>query len=195
MSVPNSRAMVRRQGVPTAWWGMAMLIASEATLFFAMIASYYHLRFNSPVWPLPGNPEPKVVGPIVLTAVLVTTSVPMQLAWSSARVGRLVRARLCVVWALVVQAGYLAYQIYDYADQLRATPIQHDAYSSIYYTLLGADHGHVAIGILFTLWLLWKLCFRLTTYRANAALAIAWYWHFVNVATVAVTAVLLSARL
>ena len=33
-----------------------------------------------------------------------------------------------------------------------------------------------------TLWLLAKLARGLTAYRANATLAIAWYWHFVNVA-------------
>jgi cytochrome c oxidase subunit 3 len=189
-----SQALRRREGLPAAWWGMAMVIASEATLFGAMVASYYHLRFNSAVWPTPGNPEPALVAPIVLTAILVSTSVPVQFAWWAAAAGNVARTRVYLLWALVLQAGYLAYQVHDYADQLRRTPISHDAYSSIYYTLLGADHVHVAVGIALELWLLWKLISGLTTYRANAALAIAWYWHFVNLATVVVTAVLLSAR-
>jgi heme/copper-type cytochrome/quinol oxidase subunit 3 len=72
--------------------------------------------------------------------------------------------------------------------------ITRDAYSSIYYTLLGADHAHVFLGILFNLWLLGKLATGLTTYRANAVQAIAWYWHAVNILTVVVIGTLLSAR-
>ena len=49
--------------------------------------------------------------------------------------------------------------------------------------LLGADHAHVFVGLLFNVWLLWKLARGLTTYRANAVQAIAWYWQFVNVLT------------
>jgi heme/copper-type cytochrome/quinol oxidase subunit 3 len=60
--------------------------------------------------------------------------------------------------------------------------------------LLGADHAHVAVGILFNLWLLGKLARGLTTYRLNAVQAITWYWHFVNVLTLVVIATVLSAR-
>ena len=125
-------------------------------------------------------PEPRVVGPVVLAIVLALTSVPMQLASRAARAGRMAPARMLVVAALTVQAAYLAYELHDYRDQLHASGITRDAYSSIYYTLLGADHVHVALGILFDLWLLARLARGLTTYRANAAQAIAWYWHFVN---------------
>ena len=49
----------RGRGPPAACWGMAMLIASEATLFGAFIGTYYYLRFNTPAWPPPGTPEPR----------------------------------------------------------------------------------------------------------------------------------------
>jgi len=126
---------------------------------------------------------------------LVATSVPMQLASRAAQAGRVAATRLFVLAALVVQSGYLAYEIHDYRDQLQTFDIGRNAYSSIYYTLLGADHAHVALGLLFDLWLLGKLATGLTTYRVNGAQAIAWYWHFVNVVSVAVLATLLSARL
>jgi len=70
-----------------------------------------------------------------------------------------------------------------------------NAYSSIYYTLLGADHAHVALGVLFDLWLLGKLATGLTRYRVRATWAIALYWHAVNLITVVVIATLLSAAL
>jgi cytochrome c oxidase subunit III len=194
-AVAVARAARRRLGLPTAVWGMLILIASEGTLFAAFIGVYFYLRFTSAEWPQGGLPEPKWIVPLILLGVLVATSVPIQLASLAARAGRLAATRLFLLGALVVQAGYFAYEIHDFQDQLRTFDIGRNAYSSIYYTLLGADHGHVAIGILFDLWLLLKLSTGLTTYRANAAQAIAWYWHAVNAITVAVILTLLSAHL
>jgi cytochrome c oxidase subunit III len=190
-----SRAAGQRYGPPAALWGMLILIASEGMLFASMIGAYFYLRFTHHSWPPPGDPKPKALFPLVLVACLALTSIPMQLASNGARAGRLAAARLLIVVALVVQAGYLAYAIHDYRDQLATMPISRDAYSSIYYTLLGADHAHVAIGILFSVWLLWKLARGLTTYRLNATQGITWYWHFVNALTVIVILVLLSVRL
>jgi cytochrome c oxidase subunit 3 len=186
---------VRPTGRPTAWWGMLIFVASEATLFGAFIGTYFYLRFKSPAWPPDGLPEPKVVVPLVMTAVLLSTSIPMQLASSAAQAGRLAATRAWILLALVVQAGYFAYQVHDFADQLRVFDISHNAYSSIYYTLLGADHAHVALGLLFNLWLLWKLARGLTRYRVHATLAIALYWHAVNVLTLVVTLTLLSGAI
>ncbi len=190
-ALPPTRPATR----PAAWWGMVILIASEATLFAAFVGTYFYLRFTSPEWPQGGLPEPKALVPLILLAVLVATSVPMQLASLAARAGRLAATRLFLLAATVVQVGYLAYEIHDFRDQLHDFDIGRNAYSSIYYTLLGADHGHVLLGILFSLWLLWKLLRGLTTYRANATQAIAWYWHAVNAITLVVFATLLSPRL
>jgi heme/copper-type cytochrome/quinol oxidase subunit 3 len=119
----------------------------------------------------------------------------MQLAASAARAGRLAATRLFLLSALVVHAGYFAYEVHDFRDQLDRFDVTQNAYGSIYYTLLGADHAHVLLGILFDLWLLGKLARGLTRYRVNAAQAIAWYWHAVNVITVVVILTLISPRL
>jgi heme/copper-type cytochrome/quinol oxidase subunit 3 len=185
----------RRRGPGVAFWGMAMLIASEATLFGTFIGTYYYLRFSHPHWPPPGTSEPRVVVPLIMVGVLATTSLPMQLAAMASRRARLWATRALLVWALVVQCGYLVYEIHDYLHQLHSSAPQDNAYSSIYYTLLGADHAHVAIGILLVLWLLWKLLRGLTMYRLNAVQVVAFYWHAVNLLTLIVIGVLLSATL
>jgi heme/copper-type cytochrome/quinol oxidase subunit 3 len=185
----------RRRGPSVAFWGMAMVIASEATLFGTFIGSYYYLRFGTHHWPPPGTPEPRVVVPLVMAGILATTSLPMQLAAMAARRARLFTARFLLVWALVVQVGYLVYEVHDYADQLHHSVPQDNAYSSIYYTLLGADHVHVAVGIVLVVWLLWKLLRGLTMYRLNAIQAVAFYWHAVNLLTLIVIGVLSSATI
>ena len=190
----SSERLVRgRQRSSSALWGMAMLVASEATLFGAFFGTYYYLRFKSPHWPPLGTPEPRVVVPLILVAVLATTSVPMQLAAAAARAGRLAATRAFLGLALVVQCGYFAYEIHDLVDQLRVSQPQDNAYSSIYYLLLGADHAHVFVGLVLSLWLLGKLTTGLTTYRRNATQAIAFYWHAVNLLTLFVIGTLLSA--
>ena len=187
------RSVPRGSGV--GFWGMAMVVASEVTLFGTFIGTYYYLRFTNADWPPHGTPEPRVVVPLIMVGVLATTSLPMQLAARAARRARLWTARFFLVWALAVQCGYLVYEIHDYVAQLHRSAPQDNAYSSIYYTLLGADHAHVAIGILLVAWLLWKLLRGLTTYRLNAIQVVAFYWHAVNLLTLIVIGVLLSATL
>jgi heme/copper-type cytochrome/quinol oxidase subunit 3 len=151
-----------------------------------MIGSYFYLRFRNVDWPPQGIPEPKLLLPLILLGVIVTTSVPMQLA------ARSDRPRRWLLLALVVQVVYFALEVHQYSSDLKVfTPQQH-AYGSLYFTLLGADHAHVAVGILFNLWLLWKLAFGMTRYRRNGLRAIALYWHAVNVLTIAVTLTVLS---
>ena len=80
----------------------------------------------------------------------------MQLASRAARAGAARGARGCSCCSrCVVQAGYFAYAGARLPPtSCSASTSQRDAYSSIYYTLLGADHAHVALGILFNVWLL-----------------------------------------
>jgi cytochrome c oxidase subunit III len=189
-----ARLARERLGLPTALWGMAMVIASEGTIFGALVGTYWYLHLRAAEWPPAGIPEPRVVVPMVLAGVLLLTSIPMQLASVAVRAGRVAATRFFIVVALIVQAGYFAFEVHDFGDELKKFDITHNAYSSIYYTLLGADHAHVAVGLLLDVWLLWKLARGLTMYRLNATLAITWYWHFVNVLTVVVIGTLTSAN-
>lgn len=183
----------RRSSLPTAWWGMVLLIASEATLFGCFVATYFYLRFETAIWPPPGIPKPHVAVPLILASCLALSSAPMYVVSHAAAGGRLATARLALVVALVIQCGYLAFEVDDFSNSLARFGISRDAYSSIYYTMLGADHAHVFVGIVFNVWLLGKLARGLTGYRMRAAQAISWYWHFVNVVTFVVVGTLLSA--
>src|SRR5207302_1658063 len=73
---------------PNGWWGMAIFVAAEATLFGALLGTYFYLRFKVVHWPPGGAPAPKVALPLILAAVLVATSLPMQAALRAARSGR-----------------------------------------------------------------------------------------------------------
>jgi cytochrome c oxidase subunit 3/cytochrome c oxidase subunit I+III len=159
---------------------MTLFLASEAVLFGALLGTYYYLRFKAVHWPPAGTPEPKVVLPLVLTAILVATSVPMQAALRAAQEGRVGATRLLLGAALAVQATYFGFQIHLFVDDLaKFSPGRH-AYGSIYFTLLGAHHTHVAVGLLLDVWVLLRLSTGLTRYRLTALWATTLFWHFIN---------------
>jgi heme/copper-type cytochrome/quinol oxidase subunit 3 len=180
---------------PRGWWGIALFVASEATLLGCIFGSYWYLRFKSERWPPQGIPEPKVLWPVVLTLLLVSTSVLMQLAFHAAKGRRVGAARALLLLALVVQAAYLLAQLHFFLADLDAFAPQEHAYASIYYVLVGAGHFHVAVGILLNLFLAAKLVGGLTRYRVIGLQASTFYWHFVNVLSVLVVLTQISPAL
>jgi heme/copper-type cytochrome/quinol oxidase subunit 3 len=174
---------------------MIVFVATEATLFGTLIGSYYDLRFRNPQWPPPGVPDPKVLLPLVLLAVLVSSSVPVQLASNFARAGRGAASRVALLSALALQGAYFGLQIHLYVDDLHHFTPQGSSYGSIYFTLVGAHHAHVLVGILLEAWLLLRLFGGVTRYRSVGLQATAFYWHAVNVLAVAVTIVQISPSL
>ena len=194
-AVEAVRVEQRRVAYPNGWWGMTIFCASEAMLFGLLLGTYWYLRFRAVHWPPPGIESPKVLFPLLLTGVLVASSVPIQLASRAARVGRLGATRGALTVALVTQASYFGLQIHLFlADLVKLTP-QQGAYGSIYFTLVGAHHAHVAVGLLLDAWLLLRLARGLTTYRLNGLRATAFYWHFVNALAILVVLTQVSPSL
>jgi cytochrome c oxidase subunit III len=175
-----------RRAQPSGWWGMALVIATEATLFACLIATYFYLRFRTSEWPLGGIEKPSVTLPLVFTAMLVATVVPMFLSVRAAKVGKVRAAWWLLLLATAVQATYLGLQIHLMVDDLNSFTPQANAYGSIYYALLGTHHAHVAVGLAIDAWLLWKLARGITNYRLIALRVAAFYWYFVAAAAVAV---------
>ena len=183
---------VTRRTVPNGVWGLLLFAATEAALFGTLLAAYFYLRFQSPQWPPRGIEAPSVALPLALTGVLVLTTAPMLLAARAAGRGRAGGAWGLLALALVVQGGYLAWQIVLYLSDLDSFSPSATAYGSIYFTLLGAHHAHVAAGLLLDLWLLLRLAWGLTPYRVQAVRVVALYWAFVNTVAVLVVAAQVS---
>jgi heme/copper-type cytochrome/quinol oxidase subunit 3 len=173
--------------------GVLVFAATEATLFGTLIATYFYLRLNADAWPPQGVEAPALARPVALTAALVLTTAPLLLAAAAAARGRRARAWLLVLGATVVQAGYLAWQIVLYFDDLSKFAPDETTYGSIYFTLLGTHHIHVAIGLLLDLWVLARVAAGLTSYRVTTVRVVAIYWVLVNAVAVLVTATQVSA--
>ena len=100
-------------GRPTGWWGMVMFITTEATLFAALVASYFYLRFQTtPDWPLGGIKEPELSLPLIMSAILLSSSAPMAWADHGIRAGHVGRLRLGLGATFVLGAIFLGLQGY-----------------------------------------------------------------------------------
>lgn len=180
---------------PNGWWGMAIFVATEATLFGTLVGTWIYLRLEDRHWPPPPLHPPPVLTPTLLTAALLSTSVLMQLAWRAGRAWARGRAWTFVAAAFAVQVFYLAWQVHDFVLAIHAYPPKGSAFSSVYVTMLGLDHAHVLVGLLLEAWLLARLATRLTRYRLVGLQAATFYTHAVNAITTVVLLVTIAPSL
>jgi cytochrome c oxidase subunit I+III len=192
-----TRTARQRTAQPNGWWGMALFLCAEATIFGGLIASYFYLDFGARTgWPPAGIARPATLVPSILTAVLVLTSVPMAVAARRALRGARGACAGAIALAVAVQTGYVAYQLHLFVDELHKFSPRGSAYGSIYYTLLAVHHAHVIVGILIGAgMLIWLARGSLSNYRVTGVRSLALYWHVVNALAVAVLLTQLSPSL
>ena len=190
------RLAQRRRAQPNGWWGMALFLCSEVTIFGTMIATYFYLQFGVHHWPPRGIAPEKVADPSIATAVLVLATVPMWFAARAARRGERRTVLLMIALAFIVQAAYLGVQVALMSSDLGHFTPQATAYGSIYYTLLGTHHAHVLLGCLLDLAVFWFVARKgLTNYWLTATRNLALYWYVVNTMAVFVLLTVLSPSL
>ncbi len=171
----------QRRSLPSGWWGMALLICTEAALFGTLMASYFYLRFQVVEWPPPGIEPTPPDRPLLLAAVLVATSVPIFLGSRAARLGRPRAAWVWLALALAVQCFYLAGQIALFVEDYNKFAPTLNAYTSIYFTLVAAHGAHVVVGMFLMAFLVVRLASGgLTNYRLIGVRVVALYLYFVN---------------
>ncbi|HET6830784.1 MAG TPA: cytochrome c oxidase subunit 3 [Solirubrobacterales bacterium] len=165
---------------PVAWWGMALLIATEAALFASLIAAYYYLRwFSDAGWP-PSGVDPKLLRPILFTAALVLSSGTMAIAQVGIRRGRQGLLKLGLVLTMLLALTFIGLQAWDLAEKTNEFVPQTDAYGSIVYTLIGAHAAHVVAGTLILAWVGMRALRGAYTAAGHVGISVAaLYWHFV----------------
>jgi heme/copper-type cytochrome/quinol oxidase subunit 3 len=170
------------EGRSPSWWGMVLLIFTEATFFAILLLSYFYLRFQSgPVWPPDGIEKPSLTLVSIMTPILVLSSIPMHWADTGIRRGSVGRLRLGLL-AVILQGGtFLGLQAVEYHTLLKTYTPKTDAYGSLFFTITGFHGLHVAIGVLLMTWLLvYSFRGRWTAANHQAVANIALYWHFVD---------------
>jgi heme/copper-type cytochrome/quinol oxidase subunit 3 len=180
---------------PTGWWGMVLLIATEATLFALLLATYFYLRFETlGGWPPDGIAEPAILKPLLATLILLGAAVPFAFASTAADGLRPPAAQLALVSGIVLGVGFLVFQYVLVQESLDRFRPETNAYGSIFYTLVGLHFVHVAAGVLLAVWALartWRFDrTAIVTVRVTAL-----YWYFLAaIAAVVFLTLYLSPR-
>jgi cytochrome c oxidase subunit III len=164
----------------TAWWGMMLLIATEATIFAGLLASYFFLRAAAKEWPL-GGIEPPELGRIsVFTVVLLASSVPLFWAEAGIRRGHVGRLRAGLLISFVLGAAFLVNQGLEYEELTFG--VRDNAYTSCFYVITGLHGLHVLVGLVMNTVVQAKAWTgRITAERHVTAQVFSMYWHFVDV--------------
>jgi heme/copper-type cytochrome/quinol oxidase subunit 3 len=177
-ALPFSRTMSGPRS--TSWWGMVVLILNEAVIFASLLASYFYIRFNSPLWPPQGVKLPELTISGVNTVILIASSFVMQWAAGSVRQGEVNHLRIGLLIAFLLGAIFLGIQIYEYT-QLDFLPQDH-AYGSLFWGITGLHAVHVLVALLMNLYLQIRAALgHFGSDRSQAMENVTLYWHFVDV--------------
>lgn len=167
------------------WWGVVWLIATEAMLFALLIASAFYLRFRDGIqWPPDGIEPPRLVLPLIMSAILWSSSIPIHIAHRAIEHDnqRRLKAGLLAGWVLGFTFLVLSLGV-EWPDILRHefTP-RTNAYGSMFFTITGFHLSHVLVGLCISLWVqarAWKGAFH--SKRFVSVQVFSMYWHFVDI--------------
>jgi heme/copper-type cytochrome/quinol oxidase subunit 3 len=161
------------------WWGMILLITTEATLFASLLGSYFYLLSGSVAWPPDGIENPRLLWPIIASILLIGSSIPMYLADRSIRDGRQVALRIYLLIAFVLAALFIAIQIREYDREKFSYGT--DTYSSLFFTITGLHGAHVISALCMNLFVQVRAWLGHFNERRRLAVTnVGWYWHFVD---------------
>lgn len=123
MEIPYTYKPRPDTGLYNAKVGIWLFLASEIMLFGALFSSYILLRVQSPEgeWPQVAMAWPHGLLNIPIgtfnTAVLITSSVTVVLAWAALKMNQFSKFRLCMVITLVCAFGFLGIKSYEYNEK------------------------------------------------------------------------------
>ena len=179
---PVRSFLVGDEPMPSALWGIIFFIFSEIMFFSGLIAAMLALHADTLHWE-PTNGGHRVHGdelrPILFTVMLVSTSVPMQIAAFAIRKGN----RRLMLWmmgiVLVIGTAFIINQGFEWGEATFG--ISDGTYAASFYTLTGFHGAHVIGGLVFILAQFVRgLLGHFDAKRNTAVEAATLYWHFVG---------------
>lgn len=174
-------------------WGMALLIATEATLFVVMFFAYYYVAKGYDRWS--AEEPPKLHYSLPMLAILLTSSAVLHWGEKQVKKQRYGAGRMALIGTIVLGFVFLGFSYLDYSEHLLHLTPRTDAYGSIFYTITTIHIAHLVVGLLMLFWVLflarrWAPA-QYTPHRPyhNAGM----YWHFVDTVWIFIVALLYVA--
>ena len=184
MDIPYTVQPREDTGLFNAKVGIWLFLASEVMLFGALFSSYILLRVGSPEWLYGAAKHLNVPIGTFNTAVLITSSITMVMAWASLKLKDFDKYKLYLGLTVLLGLVFMVVKAFEYRDKFHHDlfPSTHTFYA-IYFTLTGLHGLHVLGGILVNAYLLlpgsrlWRKDPDQFTGRVECA---GLYWHFVD---------------
>jgi cytochrome c oxidase subunit III len=160
--------------------GMVLFVASEAMFFAAFFGAYFTIRTSLDVWPPEGIPRPEIGIPAVLTVLLVSSSVVLQLGLVRMRGSNPRRGTAYLGVAIALGVAFLALQLYDYSQL--GFGVKDGVFGTLFYVMTGLHMAHVFGGVVFLSLVFGQAASGLLTRAQHDSFeAGTIYWHFVDV--------------
>ena len=161
--------------------GVGVFIIGEIFIFLGLFASYWQMRLGAgQAWPPAGTPHINTVLPVVMTALLVSSSLTYHKAELLFEEGKKSSFITWVLISMVLGGAFLGCTIYEYHHLLSEnfTPGTNQ-YSAAFYSLTGFHGSHVIVGLFSFLFIALGAMFG-NIHKMLVKVA-GIYWHFVDV--------------
>jgi heme/copper-type cytochrome/quinol oxidase subunit 3 len=181
MEIPYTVNARPETGLFNAKLGIWLFLASEVMLFGALFTTYILLRVGAPTWP---HGELDVPLATLNTAVLISSSITMVMAWASLKMKNFAKYRLYMGLTILLGVCFLVIKAFEYSHHIGLGDLpSKSTFFAIYFTLTGLHGLHVIGGMIVNTYFwgpgskMWKSEPERFTNRIEVA---GLYWHFVD---------------
>jgi heme/copper-type cytochrome/quinol oxidase subunit 3 len=174
---------------------MLIVIATEATVFGALLSAYFFVRATSPTWPQGGIRPPELARISAFTVILLASSLPLFWGERAIRRGRVRQLRVALLISFLLGVAFVANQGYEFAHlEFSASD---NAYASLFIIITGLHGLHLLVGLFISAVVQIKASFGwFDADRHLTVTVFSMYWHFVDAVWIFVfSSLYLSAHL
>jgi heme/copper-type cytochrome/quinol oxidase subunit 3 len=162
------------------WWGMIILITTEAMIFAALLSSYFFVRANSATWPQDDIKPPELAKVAVFTAVLLASSLPLFWGEAAIRRGKVSQLRVALALSWLLGAVFVVNQVFEF--HALEFNVGDNAYASLFIVITGLHGLHLLVGLAISGVVQIKAAVGwFGPSRHQTVTVFALYWHFVDV--------------
>ena len=181
MEIPYTISARPDTGLFNAKMGIWLFLASEVMLFGALFTTYILLRVGAPEWP---HHELNIPLATLNTAVLITSSITMVMAWASLMMKKFNKYKLYMGFTFLAGVAFLVIKAFEYTHHFATGEYpSKSTFLAIYFTMTGLHGLHVIGGMIVNGYFwgpgskMWKTEPERFTNRIEVA---GLYWHFVD---------------
>ena len=191
MATPQRVPTLNRPNIVSV--GTIAFLSQELMFFAGLFAMYFTSRANGQAGDWADQVATLNVGyGLVITLILVTPSVTAQFGVFAAERGDVYGLRKWFTVTVVLGVIFLGMVGFEWYEMIiHGVTVQSSVYGSVFYLLTGLNLLQVTAGIIaFIVVIIRVTKSKFTPAQATAAMAVSYYWHFVDVIWIGVFIIL-----